>query len=35
MTTELVPVYAFPALRNAIALWADATTAPDSARRAD
>jgi integrase len=33
MTTHLVPVHASPALRNAIALWADATTAPGSARR--
>jgi hypothetical protein len=35
MTTHLVPVHASPALRNAIALWADATTAPAAARRAD
>ncbi len=35
MTTQLVPVPTSPALRNAIALWADATTAPGSARRAD
>jgi hypothetical protein len=35
MTTQLIPVYTSPALRNAIALWADATTAPATARRAD
>jgi integrase len=35
MTTQLVPVHASPALRNAITLWADATTAPAAARRAD
>jgi integrase len=35
MTTHLVPVPSSPALRSAIALWADATTAPAAARRAD
>jgi integrase len=35
VTTQLVPAPVAPALRNAVALWADATTAPATARRAD